>query len=197
MISGYGGHPSYNAIHVIEVIDEDSFLLPVSFVEDHQQKGVWVKYVRGSQLNATSDKGAALALEIRADHRETNIAYNPRASSVLNGIASDATMGDLFYYAVEDRHGAISVARVDVSVRGANDAPVPSNDPQGFVRLSKVCREGEDLGEVLGSLEVGYVRPASSGNNGVIRAALGVAGGALYQPLKSMNSGTPMSKASY
>ena len=35
-----------------------------------------MKYVRGSQLNATSDKGAALALEIRADHRETNIAYN-------------------------------------------------------------------------------------------------------------------------
>ena len=56
---------------------------------------------------------------------------------------------------------------------------------------------GEDLGEVLGSLEVGYVRPASSGNNGVIRAALGVSVGHLYQPLKSMNSGTPMSKASY
>ena len=31
-ISGYGGHPSYNAIHVIEVIDEDSFLLPVVFL---------------------------------------------------------------------------------------------------------------------------------------------------------------------
>ena len=184
LISGYGGHPSYNAIHLIEVIDEDSFLLPVSFVEDHQQKGVWVKYVRGSQLNATSDKGAALALEIRADHRETNIAYNPRASSVLNGIASDATLNDLFYYAVQDRHEAISVARVDVSVRGANDAPVPSNDPQGLVGLAKFVGAGEDLGEVLGSLEVGYVRPASSGNNGVIRAALGVAGGALVSTVE-------------
>ena len=184
LISGYGGHPSYNAIHLIEVIDEDSFLLPVSFVEDHQQKGVWVKYVRGSQLNATSDKGAALALEIRADHRETNIAYNPRASSVLNGIASDATLNDSFYYAVEDSHRAISVARVDVSVRGANDAPVPSNDPQGLVGLAKFVGVGEDLGEVLGSLEVGYVRPASSGNNGVIRAALGVAGGALVSTVE-------------
>ena len=179
LISGYGGHPSYNALHIIEVIDEDSFLLPVSFVEDHQQKGVWVKYLRGSQLNATSDQGAALALEIRADHRETNIAYNPRASSVLNGIASDATLNDSFYYAVEDRHGAISVARVDVTVSGANDAPVPSNDPQGLAGLGRFIGEGDNLGEVLGSLEVGYVRPASSGNNGVIRAALGVAGGGL------------------
>ena len=34
LVSGYGGHPSYNGYHVVTVTGTDSFTLPVAFVDD-------------------------------------------------------------------------------------------------------------------------------------------------------------------
>jgi len=159
LISGYGGQRSYNNYHVITVVDESNFTLPVDFDDDDPQKGLWVVLEDSNRLVTTSKLGAAVRLEIRADRQKTNVVYDPRASAHLDGLAVMEKGEDTFYYAVEDRHGAVSLARVTIEVSGVNDAPVPGDNPPGLLNLVGSIAPGGSLGELLSRSEVVFVLP--------------------------------------
>jgi VCBS repeat-containing protein len=165
LIANYGGHPSYNAYHTVTVINSNSFSIPVPFVDDHATKGLWVVLTDAGRLAATSLRGAAVALEIRADRTRTCVVYNPRTSSFLNGLAVGETDDDLFFYAAEDRHGAIGIAPVTVRVTGVNDVPRPQADPATLSQFTPLLG-GSTLSNFVAQLGVVYaLAPASGATN--------------------------------
>lgn len=164
LISGYGGHPSYNGYHEVTVVDANSFTIPVPFIDNAAVKGLWAVLNNENRLSTRSLRDAEVVLEIRANRAQTNIVYNPRTSSYLNGLARDEIDNtDSFYYAVEDSHAAVSLAKVSVTVTGINDAPVPGNDPPSLVNLEDIPGFS-DPGTALGSGQVQYQLPAAGGN---------------------------------
>lgn len=80
----------------------------------------------------TSELGATVKLDIRADRRETSIVYDPRSSEILNSLSEGEIATDSFYYSVFDRHGDRGVAKVTITITGVNDVPKARNDG-GFV----------------------------------------------------------------
>jgi hypothetical protein len=165
LIAGYGGHPSYNGYHTITLIDADTFSIPVLFVDDHAQKGNWVILNDDNRLNTTTAKGTAVRLEIRTDRIETSIVYNPRASAYLNGLSVvDPPEPDSFYYAAQDSHGAIGLARVTVNVSGVNDAPEPAADPASLSALDTLLQDAHSHtleGVLADSVPLFQIPPAS------------------------------------
>lgn len=129
LLSGYGGHPSYNRFHTVTVLDADHFTLPILYVDNHPTAGRWAVLNDANRSRATSELGAELRLEIRVDRIETSIVYNPLTSEYLDGLAAGETGTDTFHYAVQDSHGAVSFAAVTVLVAGRNDPPQPVIDP--------------------------------------------------------------------
>lgn len=83
-------------------------------------------------LETTSEKGASVRLDIRANRRETHIVYDPRGSEILNRLSHGEVTEDSFYYSVIDRHGARGVGKVTVTVTGVNDVPTAMDD-DGFI----------------------------------------------------------------
>ena len=79
-------------------------------------------------LVTTSELGATVTLDIRAERIETSIVYDPRSSEILNALSDGETATDSFYYSVFDRHGARGVAKVTITVTGVNDVPMARND---------------------------------------------------------------------
>lgn len=176
LISGYGGHPSYNGYHPVTVTGTDTFTLPVTFVDDAAEKGLWTVLDDTNRFATTSAHGASVTLEIRADRKRTNVIYNPRPSAHLNGLAAGESDADTFHYAVEDGSGAVSLAPITVNVAGANDAPVPADNPPGLAALSPLVTGGATLPQVLSAAEILYVLPSAS-SPGAVDAALRPAGG--------------------
>ncbi len=78
-------------------------------------------------LVAHSEKGARVVLDIRANRRETSVLYDPRPSTTLRALAEGETTEDVFHYSVMDRHGAIGVAKVTVTVTGVNNVPTAAD----------------------------------------------------------------------
>ncbi|WP_193211276.1 Ig-like domain-containing protein [Luteolibacter marinus] len=167
LISGYGGHPSYNGYQEITVVDGDSFTIPVGFVDDAPAKGLWTMLDDSNRLATTSALGAQVNLEIRANRIQTNVVYDPRVSEYLNGLRQVDSATDSFYYAVEDNDGAVSLALVSIDVAGVNDAPVPADDPDGLASLDGLLGGGLTLGELLSGSEILYLLPGSSQTGGV------------------------------
>jgi len=172
VISGYGGYPSYNGLHTITVVDSNSFSIPVLFVDNDAVKGVWAPFDDSARLVTRSEHDAEVRLEIRNDRIETSLVYNPRTSAFLNGLGTSngvpEVAPDTFYYAVEDSHGAISLAQVTIQVSGVNDTPVPRNNPSSLDNLNSLVSDGRTLEQVITQLEVIYfVAPASGGSNRV------------------------------
>lgn len=164
LISGYGGHPSYNGFHAVTVVGPDEIEIPTLFVDNAVAKGVWTVLNDENRLAATSKHGAAVRLEIRADRIETSVVYNPRASEYLNGLAVGETEGDEFFYAVQDSHHAVSLAKVTVQVTGVNDAPVPVAEPDTLALIEGSLGPGQTLAELISDLEILYALPAASGD---------------------------------
>ena len=135
LIANYGGHPSYNGYHVISVIDDDSFTIPVFYVDNDPNKGVWVILNESNRYSAVTDVGATVALTLRVDPTLDNIVYDANASSFLRGLAEDELYTNRFWYAIEDSHGAVGIGPIDVIVRGINDPPVPAPDPDSLGQL--------------------------------------------------------------
>src|SRR5690606_30059054 len=129
-----------------------------------------------NRFATTSAHGASVTLEIRADRKRTNVIYNPRPSAHLNGLAAGESDADTFHYAVEDGSGAVSLAPITVNVAGANDAPVPADNPPGLAALSPLVTGGATLPQVLSAAEILYVLPSAS-SPGAVDAALRPAGG--------------------
>lgn len=158
LISGYGGHPSYNGFHLVTVIDSDTFSIPVVYVDNAPAKGQWGILTDANRLNAVSEHGATVQLEIRVDRIETSIVYNPLTSEYLNGLAAGETEPDAFFYAVADSHGAVSFASVTILVDGRNDAPQPGIDPPSLADLPP----GTSVEELLSGGTVNFYLPPSS-----------------------------------
>lgn len=172
LISGYGGHSSYNSFHLVTVINSNAFSIPVFYVDNAATKGVWAVLTDATRLTATSLYGAQVKLEIRADRIETSIVYNPRTSSFLNGLALGESTNDTFYYAVEDSHGGTSFGRVDVQVTGVNDTPIPVADPGSLGALAGLVSSNQPLSQVVTQLSVHYVLPPASGESNRVDATV-------------------------
>ncbi len=168
VISGYGGHPSYNGEHAVTVLDADSFTIPVVYVDDAVTKGIWGRLNDGSRLEATSSLGASVALNIRVDREETHLIYNPRGSAILNAISLNSNLVDRFYYAVADSHDALSIGQVDITVIGLNELPAIDADPDSLTVLDSYVSSSNSLSSILQSLRVVDAVGAASG--GINRA---------------------------
>jgi VCBS repeat-containing protein len=177
LISGYGGHPSYNGYHVVTVTGADTFTLPVAFVDDAATKGLWTVLNNDNRLSTTSKDGAAVTLEIRANRGQTNIVYNPRPSAWLDGLADGESSTDTFYYAVEDNRGAVSLALLSVTVAGVNNDPVPSDNPPGSSVLDPLLTGGTTKPQLLDASDVVHLLPAA-GSPGRVDVTIRPPGGA-------------------
>ena len=164
LISGYVGHPSYNGYHAVTLVDANTFAIATHFVDHNPtHSAIWTVLNDANRLTASSERGAAVKLEIRADRTKTSVVYNPRTSAFLNATAVGETNSDSFYYAVEDRHAAISLAKVTVQVAGVNDAPIPTHDPDSLSSLDSLVNASNTLAQVLTGLRVLYYLPPQSG----------------------------------
>ncbi|MCW1922135.1 Ig-like domain-containing protein [Luteolibacter arcticus] len=177
LISGYGGHPSYNGYHVVTVASVDTFTLPIAFVDDAATKGLWAVLTNENRLSTTSKDGAAVTLEIRANRNQTNLVYNPRPSAFLDGLADGESSTDTFYYAAEDNHGAVSLAQLSVVVAGVNNDPVPSDNPPGLAALDPLLTGGLTAPQLLDGSAVLHLLPAS-GTPGRVNVSIRPPGGA-------------------
>ena len=153
VISGYGGHPSYNGEQAVTVLDADSFSIPVLYVDNALAKGEWGRLDDGNRLRAVSALGAEVTLDIRVDRAETHVIYNPRESDVLNAVSLSNSLVDTFYYAVADSHDAISIGQVHVTVSGRNELPEVVADPNSLSELDPFMGTNS-LGDVLSDLTV-------------------------------------------
>ncbi|MCH7226909.1 Ig-like domain-containing protein [Haloferula sp. A504] len=169
LISGYVGHPSYNAYHVVSVDPAfpDTFTIPVTFVDSEAPvagpKALWTQLDDSNRFQTTSLRDAVVKLEIRADRTQTNVIFDSRSSPELNALADGESITDTFFYAVEDTSGAVSLAEVTVEVDGVNDDPVPTDDPPGLAVLLPFVPAGSTLPETAGNATVLYSLPAPAG----------------------------------
>ena len=168
LISGYGGHPSYNAFHAVTVLDSNSFRLPMPFVDDAAAKGVWTVLTPQTSLTATSALGATVTLEIRADRTETSVVYNPRGSAELQRLGLGAVTNDTFYYGLQDSHQAVSLGRVTVQVTGVDDAPHSVPLPLSLATLAPILNDGHghSLAQVISNLDIQFWVTPTSGAAG-------------------------------
>lgn len=168
LIANYGGHPSYNGYHGVRVLDADTFAIPRFFVDDHPDKGVWVRLDESNRYEAVTDVGSVATLTLRADPREDHIIYNATASAYLQGLAEGELYANRLYYAVEDRNGGIGIGPLDVVVVGVNNPPEPQPDPDSLDQLDPLVDASNTLENVLsGGLDPMYVLPPQSGATGV------------------------------
>ena len=108
--------------------------------------------VRSNLLLTTSELGATIRLDFRANRIETNIVYDPRSSAILNALSSGETMTDTFYYSVVDSHGAHGVAKVSINVTGVNDVPTATDD-SGFTTNENQALDIQDTVLLLNDLD--------------------------------------------
>ncbi len=167
LIANYGGHASYNGYHVATVVDADTFTIPCYYKDNDAVKGLWTVLDETNRYNAVSQAGASVLLTLRATPQEDNFLYDASVSAFLNGLAEGEVYTDRFWYAVEDRHGAIGVGPVDVEVTGLNDTPVAGPDPGSLGVLEPLVTASNSLDDVLsGGLDLMYVLPPASGTAG-------------------------------
>lgn len=166
LIANYGGHPSYNGYHVVTVIDADKFSIPVSYVDDNEQAGVWAILEKSNSLQTTTASGVPVYLTLRADARENNLVYHAGDSEFLDGLAEGELYEDTLWYAIEDSHGAIGIGKVTFEITGVNDDPTPSDDPSGLEALTPIISSSNTLEKVLAEgLDIMYTLPATSGSS--------------------------------
>lgn len=177
LVSGYGGHPSYNGYHVVTVTGTDTFTLPVTFVDDAAIKGLWTVLNNDNRLATTSKDGAAVTLEIRANRTQTNLVYNPRPSAWLDGLADGESSTDTFYCAVEDNRGAVSLALLSVTVSGVNNDPIPNDNPPGLAALDPLLTGGSTRTQILAGSDILHLLPAT-GAPGRVNVTIRPPGGA-------------------
>jgi hypothetical protein len=179
LIANYGGHPSYNGYHLITVLDPDTFTIPVFFVDDATNRGVWAILNETNRYAAVTAVEAPVTLTLRASAQEDHFIYDASVSAFLQGLAVGEVHTDRFYYAVEDSHGAIGIGSVDVRVTGVNNTPTPLADPDPLDQLDPLVGSNT-LAQVLASgLDLLYTLPPSSGGTGLVNLQVRDLSGAL------------------
>jgi len=116
-------------------------------------------------VSSISELNAGVTLEIRSDRAETSIIYNPRVSSILNGLAAGESTNDTFRYVVMDSHGALGTGTVTVVVSGVNDLPVRMDDPNNLDVLRPFITGSNTVADVITNLIVLDAVTASSGTS--------------------------------
>jgi hypothetical protein len=171
--------PSYNGYHLITVLDPDTFTIPVFFVDDATNRGVWVILNETNRYAAVTAVEAPVTLTLRASAQEDHFIYDASVSAFLQGLAVGEVHTDRFYYAVEDSHGAIGIGAVDVRVEGVNNTPTPLADPDPLDQLDPLVGSNT-LAQVLASgLDLLYTLPPSSGGTGLVNLQVRDLSGAL------------------
>ena len=131
-IAGHTGSPPLNASYEVQVIDDNTFRIN-SVYSASRFNGVSLGYFGilndDNRLSTTSAKGANVSLNIRANGSNSLISYDPSAVSVFNELAQGGNTTDSFWYAVEDSHKGLGVAKITLTVNGVNDPPVALSDP--------------------------------------------------------------------
>jgi VCBS repeat-containing protein len=75
--------------------------------------------------NTTSVRGAPVIINANG-----SFSYDPRSVAQLQALSNGQSLNDSFTYRVSDALGALSnLATVQITINGANDAPVAVNDP--------------------------------------------------------------------
>ncbi len=167
LIANYGGHPSYMGRHAITVMDADHFSIPVFYVDNHPQKGIWVILDDSNRFETMTDVGAHVTLVLRADVTLDHVIYDANASAFLRTLSEGQLYTNRFWYAIEDSHGAIGIGPVDVIVEGVNDPPVAHPDPDSLGKLDPIVSETNTLETVLATgLDLMYTLPPDSGEAG-------------------------------
>ncbi|HMO03118.1 MAG TPA: Ig-like domain-containing protein [Kiritimatiellia bacterium] len=167
LIANYGGHPSYNGYHTVTVIDANTLSIPVFFVDNAADKGVWVVLDDTVRYDAVTDVGAEVTLVLRANPQEDHLLYDARTSTFLQGLALGEFHTNRFYYAVEDTHGAVGIGSIDVVVAGVNNTPVPVADPGSLGQLLPVAATNGLASVLDGGLDLMYTLPPTTVSNRV------------------------------
>ncbi len=76
----------------------------------------------------TTALGATAVLDIRYNRSQAHITYDPSGSAILRALNQNQTTNDVFYYTVQDSHGAVGTAAISILVRGVNNGPVANPD---------------------------------------------------------------------
>ena len=76
----------------------------------------------------TTALGATAVLDIRFNRNQAHISYDPTGSAILRALNQDQTTNDVFYYTVQDSHGAVGTASISILVHGVNNGPVANPD---------------------------------------------------------------------
>ena len=180
LIANYGGHPSYNGFHAVTVLNENFFSIPVFFVDDAAEKGVWVVLNEGNRYGATTDVEATVTLTLRANAEEDHLIYDASASDFLQGLAEGERYTNRFYYAVVDTHGAIGIGPIDVVVVGVNNTPAPGDDPGALGQLDPLVGGTNTLAQVLKTgLDLMYTLPPTGGGSNRVNLQVLDLGGTL------------------
>ncbi len=168
LIANYGGHASYNGPHVVTVLDADRFTVPVFYVDNAPDKGVWVILNEATRYETETDVGATVKLALRADQTLDHIIYDANASAFLRTLAEGQLYTNRFWYAVEDSHGGIGIGPIDVIVEGVNDPPVVNPDPDSLGELLPIVDGTTNTLEtvVAEGLDLMYTLPPDSGAAG-------------------------------
>lgn len=169
LISGYAGHPSYTDSHLVSIVDTNHFLIPVPFVDNNSTSGVFAVLTEAGRFQAVSPWGAEVRFEPRADRIEESIVYNPLTSTNLNALGENESAIDVFYVAVQDRHGAVALAEFSMTVQGVNDLPIAIQDPGNLSSLFPLMDDDADLRDFVDQLEILFALP-QEGTNGWSRA---------------------------
>lgn len=150
---------AYNDSHAVTVVDADTVDLNIDYVDASGSLGQWTldgafdpSVITDSTL---SSYGAEVQFFLRQIRAETFVGYDPDVSSSLNALALSESVIDRFFYAIEDSHGAVSVAEVQVTVNGENDVPNLQDDPGELENLkifSPVSGYSDSSGDVIATL---------------------------------------------
>ena len=177
----------YNRSHAVTVVDANTVDLNVAYDDASGILGQWTldgafasSVITASTMSAY---GAEIEFFLRQIRTETFVGYNPDVSSSLNALALTESVTDRFFYAIEDSHGAVSVAEVRVTVNGENDAPNLQDDPGELESLkffSVVSGYSDSAGEVAATL------PAHGLESGDTIIIQGYLGGASYNAIHTV-----------
>ena len=178
---------SYNGSHAVTVVDANTVDLNVDYVDASGSLGQWTldgafdaSVITDSTMSAY---GAEVEFFLRQVRSEMFVGYDPEVSPSLNALALAEPAMDRFFYAIEDSHGAVSVAEVLVNITGENDAPDLQDDPGELENLklfSAVSGYSDSTGDAAATL------PAHGLENGDSIIIQGYAGDASYNAVHTV-----------
>ena len=145
-----------------DILDIDAASGLLDNDSDTENDSIAVTEVQGSTTlsNRVTDRGATVSV-----NPDGSFSYDPTSSTELQGLNVNETLSDSFTYTIDDGNGGQDTATVQVTVSGANDAPVAVDDIAGGGRntglLIPILSNDSDIDGMIASLTI--TTPANSG----------------------------------